>query len=90
MLKLYLRIEFTTNDPEAENASDNVLCSTEDVDVDAGGEAPPLERALAPLADCRRRTTIVHYKCQLLVVYCCVSQTFEVIVFFCKPKCSLL
>lgn len=48
---VYSRIEVATKDPEAEKARDRLLCSSEVVEVEAGGDEPPLERALAPLGD---------------------------------------
>lgn len=38
-------------DPDAENASDKLWWSRHDVDVDAGGEEPPLVRTLVPIGD---------------------------------------
>lgn len=43
-------------DPEAEKASDKLLWSSEDADVDAGGDVPPLARTAEPLGDCNKKT----------------------------------
>lgn len=54
----HLRNVVAINEPEAENASDKLLWSRDEADVDAGGEEPPLERTFVPLGDCKRNYNI--------------------------------